>query len=156
MIEVPAAAMFAKRWVNLVDFVSIGSNDLLHSLMGIQREDSQLESLRTPLEPVYLMTVSQIVRHAHRAGRTVSVCGEAIDNSPAILALYALGVDSVSLPPNDIPRVRQLFHSVELPSDLREVARRITKCRTSSAVEEVLRQSFPKKDLSAKRESVLS
>ncbi len=143
MIEVPAAAMFAKDWMKLVDFVSIGSNDLLHALLGIQREDNQLEGLRTPLDPVYLMTVSQIVRHAHRWGKTVTVCGEAIDHEEALLALYALGVDGVSLPPNDIPRARRLFHSVALPSDPRAVARRLVRCQSSQEVGDVLRESFP-------------
>ncbi|MBX9653183.1 GAF domain-containing protein [bacterium] len=148
MIEVPAAAMLCKQWINLVDFVSVGSNDLLHSLLGIQREDNQLDGLRTPLDPVYLTTVSQIVRHAHRAGRTVTVCGEAIDHEIALLALYTLGVDAVSLPPNDIPRARKLFHSVELPLDPRAVARRLVKCQNPDEVDEILREAFPKKTAS--------
>jgi phosphoenolpyruvate-protein kinase (PTS system EI component) len=145
MIEVPAAAMLCKQWIELVDFVSVGSNDLLHSLLGIQREDNQLDGLRTPLDPVYLMTVSQIVRHAHRAGRTVTVCGEAIDHEIALLALYTIGVDSVSLPPNDIPRARRLFQSVELPANPRVVARRLMKCQNPHEVDEILREAFPKK-----------
>lgn len=143
MVEVPAAAMLIKRWVRLVDFISIGSNDLLHSLMGIQREDNQLDGLRTPLDPMYLATVTQIIRHAHRAGRTVGVCGEAIDNPSALLALYAIGVDAVSLPPNDIPRTRRLFQSVELPEDRAAAARLLVKCRTPEEVEERLKELFP-------------
>lgn len=143
MVEVPAAAMAVKRWIELVDFVSIGSNDLLHSLLGIQREDNRMEGLRTPLDPTYLMIVSRIVRHAHRAGRTVTVCGEAIDHPTALLALHALGVDSVSLPPNDIPRARRLFHSVKPNHSLRKVAHQLVKCQTSDEVESVLAEAFP-------------
>lgn len=146
MIEVPAAAMLIKRFLKQVDFVSIGSNDLLHSLLGMQREDNQLDGLRTPLDPIYLLTVSQIVRHAHRAGRTVTVCGEAIDNPPALLALYAIGVDGVSLPPNDIPGARRLFQSVQLPKNRLSAARRLTRCQSPEEVDEVLRQLFPPKE----------
>jgi phosphotransferase system enzyme I (PtsI) len=118
--------------------------------MGIQREDNQLDGLRTPLDPMYLATVTQIIRHAHRAGRTVSVCGEAIDNPSALLALFAIGVDAVSLPPNDIPRARRLFQSVQLPEDRAAAARLLVKCTTPEEVESRLKELFPPRAAAAR------
>ena len=114
MIEAPAAAMLIRSWAPRVDFVNVGSNDLLHSLLGIERDDDRLLRLKTPLDPAYVRTVRHVIRQSHAFGRPVTVCGEAASNPRAILALYALGADALSVPPDDLPKARRLFQSVEL------------------------------------------
>src|SRR5690606_3740873 len=88
MIEVPSAAIRVRRWAPRVDFICVGSNDLLHSLLGIERTDDDVLHLRTPLEPCYLATVRYIVKNAHAFHKQVTVCGEAASNPRAALALY--------------------------------------------------------------------
>lgn len=143
MIEVAAAAMMARAWIRKVDFLCIGSNDLLHSLLGIDRADEGLGQLRTPLDPSYLRTVGRIVRCAHAAGRPVTVCGEAASDPKAILALYALGVDAVSMPPDDIPKARRLFRAVRQPENLAEVGRALARASDTEEVVELLARHFP-------------
>lgn len=146
MVEVAAAAMMVRTWVRLVDFICVGSNDLLHSLLGIERGDDELLHLKTPLEPSYLRTVRRIVRYAHRAGRPVTICGEATSNPKAILALCALGVDALSLPPDDLPKARRIFRQVSLPSDTAELSRKLANATDVEKVEELLAIHFPAKD----------
>lgn len=142
MIEVAAAAMMVRSWIPKVDFLCIGSNDMLHSLLGIERNDDELSELKTPLEPSYLRTVRRIVRCAHAAGRPVTICGEAASNPSAILALYALGVDAVSVPPDDLPKVRKVFRQVQPPSNLHELARQLSYASDVQTVEKLLAESF--------------
>lgn len=143
MIEVPAAAMLFRHWASRVDFVCVGSNDLLHSILGIDRNDDRLLRLKTPLDPTYLRTVRHVIKHAHRAGKPVTVCGEAASNSRAILALYALGADAVSVPPDDLPRARRVFQQVQLPADRRAVCRRLVSANEVEEVEAILAEAFP-------------
>jgi phosphoenolpyruvate-protein kinase (PTS system EI component) len=145
MIEVPAAVMMVKRWVPNVDFISIGSNDLLHSLLGIDRDSDVLAHLKTPLEPTYLRAVRHVVKYAKAAGKPVTVCGEAASYPRAALALAALGVTSLSVPPDNLAKVRREFAAVEIPHDLETVGRRLGAASEITDVERILDQSFPKR-----------
>lgn len=143
MIEVAAAAMMVRGWIPLVDFLCVGSNDMLHSLLGIERHDDELSQLKTPLEPSYLRTVGRIVRCAHAAGKEVTICGEAASNPKAILALYALGVDAISVPPDDLPKARKVFRQVQTPENLHQLGRRLAHANDVESVERLLATSFP-------------
>lgn len=144
MIEVPAAAMMTRLWAPQVDFLAIGSNDLLHSLLGIERNDDSLLHLKTPLDPGYLKIVRRVVRHAHAAGRPVTVCGEAASNSRAMLALYALGVDALCVPPDDLPKARRILREVSLPATKVSVAKQLVNACDVESVEEILSKYFPR------------
>ncbi len=107
MVETPAAAMQLSKWIDLVDFVGIGSNDLLHSLLGIERNDDELIGLKNPLDPAFIKTVAQIVDTAHQAQKTVVLCGDAASNPCACVALYLLGVDTLSVSSITCPRAKE-------------------------------------------------
>ncbi|MGL4461292.1 MAG: putative PEP-binding protein, partial [Planctomycetia bacterium] len=143
MIEVPAAASLVRRWAPRVDFFSIGSNDLLHSLLGIDRGDDALRTLKTPLDPSYLRTVRRVVKHASAAGRPVTVCGDAASNGLGMLALYCLGVTALSMPPDDVVRARRYFSRVDWPVDPTAVGRRLLRAADAEEVEELLLAYFP-------------
>jgi phosphoenolpyruvate-protein kinase (PTS system EI component) len=145
MVEVPAAVMMLGRWVDRVDFVGIGSNDLLHSVLGVERDDDALVNLKTPLEPTYLRLVRHVVKHAHAAGKPVTVCGAAASHPQAALALSALGVDAISVPPDDLPGIRRHFASVELPSNLESVGKRLAQAGDLTEVVRILDHAFPRK-----------
>ena len=134
MIETPGAALSVRRWAAQVDFVCIGSNDLLHSFLGIERLDDSLESLKDPLDPTFLRTIRHILRAAHAAGRSVTVCGDAASRPRAALALFALEADALSVPPDDLPRLRRAFREARLPVDLAGLRRAILSAKE---VEEV-------------------
>lgn len=143
MIEVPSAAMNTRRWAPLVDFVCIGSNDLLHALLGIERTDDEVLHLRTPLDPSYLATVRYIIKHAHACHKSVTVCGEAASNPQAALALYAMGANALSVPPDDLEKVRRVFQDVQLPSDLNHVRHDLLRATSAEQVQSLLDQYFP-------------
>lgn len=142
MIEVPAAVRMVSHWAPQVDFFCIGSNDMLHALLGIERNDDQLRRLKTPLEPAYLKTVREVVVQAHDHDRPVTVCGEAASNPTALLALLALEVDGVSVPPDDLPKARRALTRVEIPGNLALIRHRLEVALSVEEVSAILESGF--------------
>lgn len=142
MIEVPGAAMMVRRWTRKVDFICIGSNDLLHALLGIDRNDDRLLQLKSPLDPGYLRLIHHVVKHAHEAGRSVTVCGDSASHILAALTLCVLGVDALSVPPSELHRLRRLFEDAEMPSDRSNLVRQIIGASGHDEVERLVSKKF--------------
>jgi phosphotransferase system enzyme I (PtsP) len=144
MIEAPAAALMIRRWARRVDFLCIGSNDLLHSLLGIERNDDRLLQLKSPLDPGYLRLIHHVTKHAHSVGRQVTVCGESSSNPAAALALCALGVDALSAAPSDLPKLRRFFADIVMPNDRTAIRRQLVDASSADEVEQILATRFPR------------
>ncbi|MFC1706953.1 phosphoenolpyruvate--protein phosphotransferase [Planctomycetota bacterium] len=114
MIEVPAAVELAADIAKEVDFLSVGTNDLMQYTLVVDREDSRMAQLSDPYHPAILRMIARVVTAAHAAGKLVSVCGEIAARSDMALALTALGVDSLSVVPNAIPELKQALAGARL------------------------------------------
>jgi phosphoenolpyruvate-protein kinase (PTS system EI component) len=143
MVEAPVAALRIPRWAPRVDFVCIGSNDLMHSYFGVERLDDSLMQLKTPLEPGFLKVVRHIVLRCHAADRQVTICGEAASQPWAALAFHILGADALSLPPDDLPKVRRIFYEASIPEDLPAFRRKILAAHGVAEVHDILAGCFP-------------
>ena len=110
MVEVPAAALIADRLATLVDFFSIGSNDLTQYTLAADRTNGKLGSLQDALHPGVLLAIASTVRGADEAGIPVAVCGELASDPVGALVLVGLGVDELSMeaPALDAVRLRLL------------------------------------------------
>ncbi|AXK71387.1 phosphoenolpyruvate--protein phosphotransferase [Lysobacter sp. TY2-98] len=107
MIEVPAAALALPAFINDVDFLSVGTNDLVQYLLAVDRNHEGLGRLYTPLHPAVIRVLRDTIRLAQRHGRPIAVCGEmaaAPDYAPLLLAL---GLTDFSLHPGTMLEVRQ-------------------------------------------------
>jgi phosphotransferase system enzyme I (PtsI) len=80
MIEVPAAALALKGILNQVDFISIGTNDLIQYLMAIDRNDEAVNYLYDPLHPAVIKLLTYVIRTANKENVPVSICGEVAGN----------------------------------------------------------------------------
>jgi phosphotransferase system enzyme I (PtsP) len=115
MIEVAAAAAMTELWAERVDFFTIGTNDLIASALGVDRENPIGASRNDPLHPGVLRLLRSVVTAAHQAGRRVSVCGEMAADPEGALALAALGVDALSVAVHQLGTARRLL--AELSAD---------------------------------------
>jgi phosphoenolpyruvate-protein phosphotransferase len=106
MIEVPAAAIAARRLAAKVDFLSIGTNDLLQYLFAADRLQSEVAGLPDVFDPDVLRLIGLVVEAAHAEGIWIGVCGEAAAEPRAAAALVGLGVDELSMTPGAIPDVK--------------------------------------------------
>jgi phosphotransferase system enzyme I (PtsP) len=109
MIEVAAAALLAEAWARRVDFITLGTNDLVASALGLDRENPIGATANDPLHPGVLRLIQRVVSAAHDAGRTVSVCGEMAADPEGALALAALQIDSISVAVSQLGPVRRLL-----------------------------------------------
>lgn len=109
MVEVPSAAVMAKEFAQEVDFLSIGTNDLIQYLMAVDRGNDFVSDLYQEFSPAVVRTISHIVVEANKAGKTVSLCGEMAGDTLAIPLLVGLGLNSLSLSPATIPYAKRII-----------------------------------------------
>jgi phosphoenolpyruvate-protein kinase (PTS system EI component) len=109
MVEVPAAALSAHRIAPLVDFFSVGTNDLLQYLFAADRLVADLAAIPDAADPDVLRLLGQVIEAAHGQGIWVGVCGEAAADLPVAAALVGLGADELSMTPTAIPEVKDML-----------------------------------------------
>ena len=114
MIEVPALALDFRRVAPLVDFASIGTNDLMQYLMGVDRNASMLGELLDPWSPVALRLIGALAREGARAKVAVSVCGEAASDPLLAIVLVGLGITSLSMTSVALAQVREVLDAVSM------------------------------------------
>jgi len=106
MVEVPAAAVLAARLLEVVDFLSIGTNDLSQYTLAADRTSGELADLLDPWQPALLHLIATCATAGRAAGKPVSICGEAASDPMLALVLVGLGVTSLSMSARGINAVR--------------------------------------------------
>ncbi|MCX7707098.1 MAG: phosphoenolpyruvate--protein phosphotransferase [Anaerolineae bacterium] len=111
MVEVPSVAVLADRFVPLVDFFSIGTNDLTQYTLAAERTNPRVAHLGDPCHPAVLRQIQRVIEAAHAGGIWVGVCGEMAGDPEAAPVLLGLGLDEFSMAPGSIPRVKAILRS---------------------------------------------
>jgi len=107
MIEIPAAAIMLPLLLRYVDFVSIGTNDLIQYTLAIDRADEAVAHLYDPWHPAVVHLIASSIAQARAAGKSVSVCGEMAGDPAFTDLLLGMGLRSFSMHPSQIPSVKQ-------------------------------------------------
>ena len=107
MIEVPAAALSLKYFVRKLDFLSIGTNDLIQYTLAIDRTDDTVAHLYDPLHPAVLQLIAQTIRGAKRARTPVAVCGEMAGDAAMTRLLLGFGLREFSMHPAQLLAIKQ-------------------------------------------------
>jgi phosphotransferase system enzyme I (PtsI) len=123
MIEIPAAALSLNAFLSRLDFVSIGTNDLIQYTLAIDRTDDTVAHLYDPLHPAVLHLVAAIIRGAHKAGKPVAVCGEIAGDVRLTRLLLGFGLRQFSMHPGHLLSIKQQI----LRTDLEEVTAAASK-----------------------------
>ncbi len=121
MIEVPSAAVLTEYIAAEVDFLSIGTNDLIQYLMAVDRGNDSVAGLYQPFNPSVIRTIRQIVEVGHKKHVWVGVCGEMAGDPLATVLLVGMGVDELSVTPPILPEIKKIIRSIKL-RDARRVA----------------------------------
>jgi len=111
MIEVPSAVYQIEAIAKRVDFISVGTNDLIQYLLAIDRNNELVAKLFDPLHPAVLHALKDVADAATKYDKHISVCGEAAGDPVFAILLIALGVDSLSLSAGDLPRIKWVIRS---------------------------------------------
>ncbi|ANH70113.1 phosphoenolpyruvate--protein phosphotransferase [Mitsuaria sp. 7] len=115
MVEVPAAAIMLPQLLKHVDFVSIGTNDLIQYTLAIDRADEAVAHLYDPWHPAVLHLLANSISQARAAGKEVSVCGEMAGDAAFTDLLLSMGLTSFSMHPSQIPSVKQRVLRADVP-----------------------------------------
>lgn len=111
MIEVPAAAIAAELFAQRLDFLSIGTNDLIQYTLAIDRIDDQVNYLYDPLHPAVLSLIKTTIEAGQKFGIPVAMCGEMAGDSRYVRLLLGLGLTNFSMPPNLILETKRTLIS---------------------------------------------
>lgn len=138
MVEIPAVAVMADRFAPLVDFFSIGTNDLTQYALAVDRQHPQLAAQADSLHPAVLNLIDATVRGAQTGGRAtgggwVGVCGGLAGDPLGARILTGLGVDELSMSAQDVAPVKAALRG-ESRSAMQELARRALQARTAEEV----------------------
>lgn len=113
MVETPSSVYLLEELAEHSDFFSIGTNDLTQYLMSASRVNPELDAYQDALHPAVLRCIYDIVKKAHKRDRKVSLCGELGSDPMALVILFGLGVDSLSMNPSSIPKIKNLLRKLE-------------------------------------------
>jgi phosphotransferase system enzyme I (PtsI) len=130
MIEVPAAAIALPGMIKKLDFIAIGTNDLVQYTLAVDRNNDQLANLYDPLHPAVLKLLAQTIATATRAGRRVSLCGEMAGDTRYTGLLLALGLTEFSMHPGLLLEVREAinaFDRAQLLGEAKSLLRAVTR-----------------------------
>ncbi len=114
MIEVPAAAIALPTLIDTVDFISVGTNDLVQYVLAADRGNDALGDLHTPMHPAMLRLLHDIIATARRHDTPVAVCGEMAGDATFVPVLLALGLEEFSLHPGTLLEVRRAIRAQDL------------------------------------------
>jgi len=109
MVETPSSALMSDQFSEVVDFISIGTNDLTQYIMAADRGNGNLTRYQNPLHPAVLRAISDVINNCRKNKIEVSVCGEMASDPISALALYILGLRTFSMSPSAAPFVFEIL-----------------------------------------------
>ena len=133
MIEIPSAAICANVLAREVDFLSIGTNDLIQYALAVDRVNEKIAHLYEPTHPAVLRLLKMIADAAHAHNLWVGVCGEMAGDIALIPLLLGLGMDELSAAAILVPRVKRAVQSLTIP-ECRELVEETFKLNTASEI----------------------
>jgi phosphoenolpyruvate-protein phosphotransferase (PTS system enzyme I) len=137
MIEIPAAALALNAFVKKLDFLSIGTNDLIQYTLAIDRTDDEVAHLYDPLHPAILQLLSHVISGANKAGVPVSVCGEMAGELAYTRLLLGLGLRQFSMHPAQLPAIKQRVLTTNLP-EMATLTQRMLRASDPMKIRELL------------------
>jgi phosphotransferase system enzyme I (PtsI) len=133
MIEVPAAALCVEELLAEVDFVSIGSNDLIQYLMAADRDNPRVAHLCEPFSPALLRLLAQVIRASNAQGKPVTLCGEMAGRLRCVLPLFGMGLCRFSMSPGLVASVKELLRHTTFDA-AKAIAEKVLRMHTVNEV----------------------
>ncbi len=139
LIEVPAAALITGLLAEEVDFLSIGTNDLIQYTLAVDRGNENVANLYEPTHPSVLRLVKQIIIAARKAGKWIGTCGEMAADPFFTVMFVGLGINGLSVPAGLVPGVKKVIREFSF-SQAEKLAEEITSAKDKESIEAVARK----------------
>jgi phosphotransferase system enzyme I (PtsI) len=144
MIEVPSAVLTVEEILEEVDFLSLGTNDLVQYLLAVDRDNESVADSFKTLHPAVLKSIEKVLTEAEKKEIPVVVCGEMAGSPFYAPILIGLGAKELSMNVNSISRIRKTISGIAF-EEACDLVNKIRKLRTTEEIEQVVRQSFSQK-----------
>lgn len=139
MIEVPSSAIAIKPILALVDFISIGTNDLIQYLLAIDRNDESVNYLYNPLHPAVLKIIYHVIKSCNKANVPVSICGEMAGDITLTRLLLGMGLRKFSMYSSNILNIKNVILNTNV-EEMMKLVNKILRCENSEKIEELLHE----------------
>lgn len=143
MVEVPAAVMMIESFVSEVDFLSVGTNDLIQYTLAVDRSNKDVAEMYTASDPAVLKLIATAIEAANRRGVAVNVCGQMSSSTTYTMLLLGLGLRRFSVTPSSIPEIKTVCSAVTIP-ECEALAQRVLLMEHSREVRAHLREELKK------------
>ncbi len=143
MVEVPAAVTMLDKFLLEVDFISIGTNDLIQYALAVDRGNNEVADRYQASDPAVLRLLEQSLNAAREANIPASVCGQMSGEPLYTMLLLGLGLRTLSVPPSAVPEIKQICRSVSIPQ-CEEVARHAMTMDSAREIDTFLREELRK------------
>lgn len=144
MIEVPSAVLIAEEIAREVDFLSLGTNDLVQYLVAVDRDNEAVADWFRTLHPAVLRAIKIVLRAAEKNNIPAIICGEMAGSPVYVAILIGLGATELSMNVNSISRVRHTISKIAY-EEAKEITDLFDKCGSANEVEDYVRESFLQK-----------
>jgi len=144
MIEIPSAAITTDIIAKEVDFLSIGTNDLVQYTLAVDRNNSKISYLYDPYHPAVLRLIHNVVQSAHKYKKPVHICGELAAEPMATILFIGMEVDELSMSAIAIPEIKKIIRSIKF-SDAKNIVNKVLKFETSQDVKQTLHNFISEK-----------
>ena len=146
MIEIPAAAIAANQFAKQLDFMSIGTNDLIQYTLAIDRIDDEVNYLYDPVHPAVLQLIHMTIRAADKAGIPVSMCGEMAGDPRLTRLLLGLGLREFSMHPSVLLEIKRIINNSDTRLLDKPARKTITSARQSDVEKLIARMNLDSQD----------
>ncbi len=143
MVETPAAVLMADRFVEEVDFLSLGTNDLIQYTLAVDRSNKDVVGLYNPADPAVLKLIAIAIEAAGRKQLPISMCGQMSGSPLYTMLLLGMGLRQFSVTPSAIPEVKNICRSVTIP-ECQAVAGRVKGMENARDVKSYLKEEVRK------------
>ena len=133
MVETPSAAINAEKFAKIVDFFSIGTNDLTQYVLGVDRGNEMIADLYQPLHPSVIRAIKMVIDASHKEGKWTGVCGELAGDEKGAALLLGMGLDEFSMSAGSIPTIKNLIRKSSF-AEMQKAAEEALELQTSEEV----------------------
>ncbi len=141
MIEVPSAAILADAMAEMVDFFSIGTNDLVQYTLALDRANPHVAHLYSPLHPAVIRLIRHIVDSAREKNKPTYICGEMAADPINLPVILGLGIEELSMAPQSIPEIKNMIRRISV-ADTGRLMVDVLKKNTVSEIHELIKNRF--------------
>jgi phosphoenolpyruvate-protein phosphotransferase (PTS system enzyme I) len=144
MVEVPAAVIMIDHFVEEVDFLSIGTNDLIQYTLAVDRSNKDVVGLYNACDPAVLKLIVMAIEAANRKGVPVNMCGQMSGNPTYTMLLLGMGLRQFSVSPSTVPEIKHVCRHVTIPQ-CRAVVSRVSGMENARDIKSFLREELKKR-----------